>query len=116
MSTKDDFFRRLWIHILKSKSEAFDRFKEWCNEVETKKGVSFKCLRTENGLDFLSAEFNDNCQGKGIKRYKIVLGNPQKMFIERMNMTILERFMCMIFNSGLPRRIWAEATNIACTI
>ena len=32
---------------------------------------------------------------------------------KRMNMTILDKIRCMVTESGLSKRFWAEATNSA---
>ena len=50
MSIIDDYSRKMWIYILKDKSEAFKKFTEWCLEVEKEKGHVLKCLRTDNGM------------------------------------------------------------------
>lgn len=54
MTLIDDYSRKVWIFILKHKNEAFEKFKEWVAEQETKKGKSVKHLRTDNGLEYLS--------------------------------------------------------------
>ena len=68
MTFIDDYSRKTWIYILKEKSEAFAKFKEWCIEVELEKDCKVKCLRTYNGLEYLSKSFDDFCKQKGIKR------------------------------------------------
>ena len=78
MSIIDDWSRKVWVYILKEKSEAFKIFKVWCKEVEKEKGCSPKVLRTDNGLAYLSKEFDGFCQESGIKRYKTVPANPQQ--------------------------------------
>lgn len=62
LSIMDDFSRKIWIYILKNKSEAFTRFKDWCREVELEKHTSLRCLMTDNGLEFVSEEFNSYCK------------------------------------------------------
>ena len=62
----DDFSKKIWLYILKDKSETFNKFKEWCTEVEVEKGTSLKCLRTDNGMEFLSQEFDGFYKLKGI--------------------------------------------------
>lgn len=62
LSIIDDYSRKLWIYIPKSKDETFGRFKVWCNEVQLEKVTTLKCLRTDNGLEFLSKEFTDFCK------------------------------------------------------
>ena len=77
LSIIDDYSRKLWLYVMKDKSEAFSKFQEWCSEVESEKSSHLKCLRTDNGLEFLSSEFDKYCKKKGIKRHRIVPSNPQ---------------------------------------
>ena len=64
-----------------------------------------KCLRTNNGLEFLSREFENFCLEWGIKRHKIVPLNPQQNGVaERANRTILERVRCLLFASGMDKK------------
>ena len=114
LSIIDDFSRKIWLYVMKEKSEAFTKFQEWCIEVETKKGNVLKCLRTDNGLEFLSAKFDAFCKSKGIKRHRTVPHNPQQNGVaERANRTILERLRCMLISSGMPKHFWAEAASTA---
>ena len=64
----DDYSRKVWIYFLKNKSETFLKFKEWKILVETQVGRKVKKLRTYNGLEFLSNDFNSFCQ-KGRHNY-----------------------------------------------
>lgn len=110
----DDYSRKYWVYILKTKSKALSRFKEWCKEVELEKGLSLKTLRTDNGLEFLSEEFNKFCRDKGMRRHRSVPGNPQQNgVVERMNRTLLERVRCMMLQSDMAKKFWAEAVTIA---
>lgn len=80
MSIIDDYSRKLWVYILKSTTEAFERFKEWCSEVENEKGVYLKCLRTDNGWSFYqtnSATFVRVRVSKGIKQYLRILNKME---------------------------------------
>ena len=72
LSIVDDYSRKIWLYIMKEKPDAFDKFREWCKEVEVEKGSSLKFLRTDNGLEFLSHQFEDFCKLKGIKRHRTV--------------------------------------------
>lgn len=76
LTIMDDFSRKVWVSILKEKSQAFDSFKKWCLEREVEKGSTVKCLRMDNGMEFLSGEFIDFCKLKGIKRHRTVPHNP----------------------------------------
>ena len=72
MSIIDDYSRKAWVYILKEKSDVFSVFKNWCKEVELEKGCSLKCFRTDNGLEYLSKEFDSFCKEKGMKRHRTV--------------------------------------------
>jgi 5'-3' exoribonuclease 2 len=73
----DDFSRKLWVYFLKQKNEAFSTFKEWKLLIENQTGKKIKRLRTDNGLEFCSHEFNDFCKKEGITRHFTVTGTPQ---------------------------------------
>ena len=44
--------------------------------IENKKGRQVKCLRTDNGLEFCSDEFNNLCKKEGIARHRTVRHTP----------------------------------------
>ena len=54
----DDFSRKVWVYILKSKDKSFAKFKEWKALIETYTGRKIKRLITDNGLEFCSEEFD----------------------------------------------------------
>lgn len=86
MSIIDDWSRKVWVYILKEKSDVFKTFKIWCREGESEKGVSPKVLRTDNDFEYLSKEFDQFFQEKGIKCHRTVPANPlQNEVAERMN-------------------------------
>jgi transposase InsO family protein len=46
--------------------------------IEKKIEKKVKLLRTENGLEFCSNEFNDYCSDEGIVRHHIIPYTPQQ--------------------------------------
>ena len=110
----DDYSRRVWIYILKNKSDTFEKFKEWYVLIENRMETKLKTLRTDNGLEFLSEQFNKFCRKHGIQRHKTVARTPQQNGLaERMNRTILERVRCMLLGANLPKSFWGEAATAA---
>ena len=98
MSIIDDFSRKIWVYILKTKEEAFHKFKEWKTLVEVQTGRKVKKLRTNNGLELIKNEF------QGILRHKTVSYTPQHTGLaKRMNKAILERVRCMLVSAKLPK-------------
>ncbi|TXG53283.1 hypothetical protein EZV62_022452 [Acer yangbiense] len=61
LSLIDDYSRKVWIYLLKSKDQAFDSFKAWKKLVENQSSKKVKTLRTDNGLEFVKEEFNEFC-------------------------------------------------------
>jgi transposase InsO family protein len=113
----DDFSRKVWVHMLKRKSDVFEKFQIFKNFVENQKGQKIKCLRTDNGGEFCSAEFNNFCRDHGIKRHLTVPGTPQQNGVaERMNRTLMERARSMMSSAKMAKRFWAEAVNTACYV
>ena len=66
MSIIDDYSRMTWVYMMKHKSEAFHKFKEWKILMENQTGKKIKRLRTDNGLEFCWSEFDQFCKVKGL--------------------------------------------------
>jgi transposase InsO family protein len=76
---------------------------------------SIKCLRTDNGGEFTSLEFENYCKEVGIKRHKTIVYTPQQNgVVECMNMTLLERERSMLSNAKLQQELWEEAIFTTC--
>ena len=115
LSIIDDFSRKVWVFILKSKDEVFAKFKEWKLLVETQTSKKVKKLRTDNGLEFCSNEFNQFCKKNGTERHRTVKGTPQQNgLVERMNRMIMERVICLLSDSNCLGHFWGEAVMTIC--
>ena len=87
----DDYTRITWETFLKEKSEAFEKFKIFKAMVENEINQKIKCLRSGNGGEFTSNEFNDFCEIHGIKIQFSATKTPQQnLVVERKNRTIQE--------------------------
>nr|KYP36396.1 Retrovirus-related Pol polyprotein from transposon TNT 1-94 [Cajanus cajan] len=110
----DDFTRRVWLYVLKDKTETYKKFRDWYTLIQNQLETKLKVLRTDNGLEFLSEQFAEFCRNQGIKRHRTVPHTPQQNGLaERMNRTILERVRCMLLGSGLSKKFWGEAATTA---
>lgn len=115
ISIIDDYSRKVWVYLLKTKDQAFEAFCKWEVLVENQTDRKIKKLRTDNGLEYCSNQFNKMCEEAGIARHKTVRGTPQQNGLaERMNRTILEKVRCMLSSSGLEKQFWGEAVKTAC--
>jgi hypothetical protein len=55
----DDYTRMTWVSFLRNKSEAFEKFKSFKALVENEIDLKIKCLRSDNGGEFTSNEFEE---------------------------------------------------------
>lgn len=114
LSVIDDYSRKVWIFLMKHKSEVFDKFKNWKVLIENQTGKKIKTLRTDNGLEFCDNLLDNLCVESGIKRHKSVPHTPQQNGVaKRMNRTLLERVRSMMATSGLAKSFWGEAVHTA---
>jgi len=80
--------------------------------VENETCKRLKCLRSNNGGEYCSKEFDGYCSENGISREKTVPGTPQENGVsERMNRTIMERVRCMRLHAGLPLQFWVDVVD-----
>ena len=82
--------------------------------MQSEKGTLPKILRTDNGLEYLSKDFDKFCQERGIKRHRTVTSNPQQNGVaERMNRTLVERVRCLLSSSSAGKDFRAKAVSTA---
>ena len=71
-------------------------------------------MRSNNGGEYTSGEFNDFYRKEGIKRELTVPYNPQQNGVaERKNRTICEAARAMMCDQDMPASLWAEAAGTA---
>uniref|UniRef100_A0A2N9J1S8 Integrase catalytic domain-containing protein n=1 Tax=Fagus sylvatica TaxID=28930 RepID=A0A2N9J1S8_FAGSY len=110
----DDVSRKAWVYVLKTKDQVFQLFKKFHAMVEREKEKSLKCLRTDNGGEYTSNEFENYCSEYGIRHEKTVPSTPEHNSVaERINRTIVEKVRCMLRMAKLPKSFWAEAVQTA---
>ena len=69
-------------------------------------------MRNDNGTEYESDEFNDNCREVGIKRETTTVYTfEQNGITERKNRTILEVVCAMLYDQGLLNFLWGEVAN-----
>jgi len=62
----DDFSRYGHVYLMRHKSESFEMFKTFKNEVENQLGKKIKAIRSDRGGEYLSQEFDDYLKDCGI--------------------------------------------------
>ncbi|KAE9107495.1 hypothetical protein PF010_g12242 [Phytophthora fragariae] len=110
----DDYSRYVSVYMLKSKAEVLKYFDNFRQLAETQTGSTLKCLRTDNGGEYVSKRFNQFCANHGIVHQTTTPYTPQQNGLaERMNRTIVERARSMLYYQQVDKCWWAEAVMTA---
>nr|GEW88169.1 hypothetical protein [Tanacetum cinerariifolium] len=100
---------------IKEKSEVLEKFKEFEAEAERETNHKMRCLRSDNGGEYLSVEFDQYLKQHQIRRQLTCSNTPQQNGVcERKNRHLAEVMRSMMHDKNLPGRFWAEAMRTAC--
>ena len=110
----DDLSRYGYVYLMRNKSETFEKFKEFQNEVENQRGKKIKALQFDRGGKYLSHEFSNHMKSCGIVPQLTPPGTPQRNDVsEQRNRTLLDMVRSMMSQSDLPLSFWGYALETA---
>lgn len=113
----DDFSRCCKVYFMKQKNEVLSKFKEFEKTLSNECGQSITKLRTDNGGEYISKEFEEYLKAQGIHHEMTVPHSPQQNGVaERKNRTLVEAARSMLSHAKLPKMYWAEAVATAAYI
>lgn len=113
----DDYSRYVFPYLLASKSQAYDRFREFKALIEPQYGRCIKCITTDNGGEYCSKRFEKFCAENGIIHQTTAPYSPQQNGIaERMNRTLMEMARAMMWHMHVNPEWWGEGVVAACHI
>ena len=82
--------------------------------VEIETCLKVKCLRSDNGREYIGGGFSEYCVAQGIRMEKTIPRTPQQNGVaERMNRTLNEHVRSMRLHAGLPKTFWVDAISTA---
>ena len=111
---KDDFSTFRVTYFLKNKSEVPNYFEKFLRKLRGETGNKIKCLRTDNGGEYLGSSFQEWIAKKGITHQTSAHRTPEQNGVtERDNRTVMEIARSMIHGRMLPLALWAEAVSTA---
>ena len=73
----DDYSRYGYVYLMRHKSESFEKFKEFKNEVENQLDKKIKILMSDRDEEYLSYEFGDYLKECGMVSRFTPPGSPQ---------------------------------------
>lgn len=110
----DDFTHFTAVYVLKSKGDVLDAFRKYAAMATVHFGTRIARLRSDNGGEYINANFVQFCEEAGIVMEPTVPYTPQQNGVaERMNRTIMERARSMLDDAGFKRSMWNEAVLTA---
>ncbi|KAL0292701.1 UNVERIFIED_CONTAM: Retrovirus-related Pol polyprotein from transposon TNT 1-94 [Sesamum radiatum] len=110
----DDHSRYDYVYLMRYKSEAFGRFKEYRLEVENQTNRKIKVLRSDRGGEYLSGELIDYLKENGILSQWTPPGTPQlNGVVERKSRTLLDVVRSMMSFTELPPSFWGHTLEAA---
>ncbi|GJP71495.1 hypothetical protein CLOP_g2326 [Closterium sp. NIES-67] len=84
--------------------------KEWMPRAQRECGHKVKVIRSDNGGEFIGADFEGELKRKGIQHQLTVPYNPQQNGVaERFNRTLQEGARTLLGRAGLPDPFWVSA-------
>ena len=113
----DDYTQYGYVQLIAHRYEALDCFKRFVAKVENKHEKSLKAFRTNRGCDYLSDQFKDLCEEKGIRRQLTISNTPQQNGVaKRRNRMLLDMVRSMMAQANLPISYWEDALLTAAYI
>ena len=114
LTLTDDYTRYVTVYFIRSKSEVFSKFVEYVSRVENETGLRVRAIRTDNGGEYTSQNFNKFCTDKGIMHQFTNPYTPEQNGVsERLNRTLIESARSMLYHAKMPLKFWAESVNTA---
>ena len=80
--------------------------------MENQTGRRIKVLRSDNGGEYTSKDFDEYCRQEGIKRQLTVPYTPQQNGVaERKNRAVVGAVRAMLHDQSIPFFLWVEASS-----
>ena len=106
----DDMSRFVWVRFITHKWEVLKKCKALVQQRETATGKKLKTLSSDCGGEYVSREFEEFLEEKGILHQKSVPYCPEQNGVaERMGCTLVEKARAMLKGAGVSNEFWAEA-------
>jgi transposase InsO family protein len=98
----DNLSRYMWVMILGSKGEAANAIRRVQVVAEAECGRKLRVLRTDNGGEFMAAEFVSYCADDGVQCHYSAPYNPQQNgVVERRNQTVVGMARALLKQRGM---------------
>lgn len=101
----DDYSRHTWVVFLKTKDQTKQSLINFIAYIENQFHTTLKCLRTDNGTEFIA--MTSFLLSKGITHQRTCVETPQQNgVVERKHQHILDVARSIFFHSNVPLDLW----------
>lgn len=105
----DDYSGFTIIHLLSTKSEVEQVFKDFISLCRNKFGRVPKTIRSDRGGEYIGKNFTDFLMSEGIENQFTAPYTPQQNGkAERKNRTLIEMARCLLIDANLPNIFWGK--------
>uniref|UniRef100_A0A2M4CV35 Putative pol polyprotein n=1 Tax=Anopheles darlingi TaxID=43151 RepID=A0A2M4CV35_ANODA len=110
----DDYSRMTFLYLLKHKSEAEDKIREFVAFCKTQIGKTPRVIRSDNGGEYTGNQLKNFLKREGIVSQLTAPYSPQQNGVaERKNRYIQEMVRCMLADAKMEKKFWGEAALTA---
>jgi hypothetical protein len=109
----DDYTRKTWVYVMKSRGQLRATFTEFKTEVEKQTSRKIKVVRCDNGGEYEALERDLGSSHGILFEYTTPYTSYQNGVSERLNRALVALIRSMLAGAQLPRRLWAEAAMAA---
>ena len=100
--------------FIQTKDQAFEKFKTFLTFIATQFNTPIQAIRSDQGGEFLSAEFSKFLEERGIDHQLTAPHTPQQNGVaERANRTVAEAARAMLQGAGMKNGFWECAVSTA---
>ena len=108
----DNFSGTIFVYFLRYKSDTVQATEQFLADAAPYGNI--KCIRSDNGGEFISSEFKLLLRKKGIRHKTSSPYSPhQNGTAERQWRTLFDMARCLLVESGLPKNLWTYAFRMA---
>jgi hypothetical protein len=112
----DDYTRRSWTYLTRTRTELYEKFRQWQVMAERLSNEKLKVIRCDNAGEY-EALARTLEQKNGVSVEFTTSYTPEQNGVaERLNRTLTTKIRAMLMEAGLPQWLWGEAAYTACYI
>ena len=110
----DDYTRYSCTFLLKKKSDVLEAFKRYIRRMKRQFGWKLRRFRSDNGGEYASDALDHVLAKEGIIWEPTIDYSPSENGVsERLNRTLCEKLRALLFESGLPLKLWSRLIETA---